>query len=139
MLATEVLGTAFTSEPAMNRRDAINFDLFPRFSSGPTDLLPDINSQLIPKNKMVKNHSSVITVNTLYKPSKTIQIKGIVQYYKDAFEQQQLLKSDYSVSGVNLIVNGNRFSSVALTQFSINTQSIELIRPYLMLQASLEL
>jgi hypothetical protein len=43
-----------------------------------------------------------------------------------------------TLSGNNLLT-GNRFNSVTFTQFSINTQSIDLVRPYLMVQASLEL
>ncbi len=110
LLASEILGTTFNlPELQAYKKDAINFDLFSRFSAGPVAQMPDISSSIVPKNRMVNNHTSVVTNNSLYKPSKKLQLKTIFQYYRDAFNQQQLQTVDYAVSGLNLQVQNKQF------------------------------
>ncbi|MDB5210784.1 MAG: hypothetical protein JWQ30_1611, partial [Sediminibacterium sp.] len=125
LLATEILGTAFAiPELAMLRKDGISFDLLPRLSAGAVEQLPDISSQIVPKNKMTANHSSVITNNGMYRASKKWLFKSIFQYYRDAFEQKQLQTQDYSVSGTNLIVTNTQVLHKEMPVMNASFESI---------------
>jgi hypothetical protein len=110
LLATEVLGTNFnTPEIAAFKKDAISFDLFPRFYAAPVELIPDISSSIVPKNKTVNNHTSIITSNTLFKPTANAQFRTVIQYYRDLFSQNQSQTTDYSPTGINLQVQSNQY------------------------------
>lgn len=125
LLASEILGTAFNiRELAQYRKDAVNFDLAPRFNAGGETQFPDIASQVIPKNRMVNNHTSVITNNTLFKPSKKWQTKTVLQYYRDVFGQQQDKITDYTVSGSNLKIFANQFLKKQLPVFNAATEIV---------------
>lgn len=125
LLASEILGTAFNiPELSKYRKDAINFDLAPRFYAGGGMQIPDIASPVIPKNRMINNYTSVITNNTLYKVSKKWQLKSIFQYYRDAFHQQQDKITDYTVSGSNLKVFSSQFLQKQLPVFNAATEAV---------------
>jgi hypothetical protein len=110
LLAAEIMGNRINlPELEIYKKDGINFDFSPRFAASPIAQMPDMVSAIIPKNRMVSNYSSVVTNNTLYKPSKIVQLKGILQYCRDNYSQQQLQTTDYSVSGGNLLVQNKQF------------------------------
>jgi len=110
LLASEVLGTGYNiPELSMLKKDGINFDLQSRYSLAPIEQIGDISSSIIPKNKMTDNHTSLVTTNGIYKASKKFLVKSIFQYYRDAYKQNQLQTTDYTVSGTNLVVNNTQF------------------------------
>lgn len=110
LLASEILGNNFNlPELLKNNKDAIQFDLTPRSIPSAVATVADIRSAIIPKNKMVENKTEVVTNNFLYKPYKKLQIKSVLQYYRDVYKQAQQQILDYTVSGSNLAIQNKQF------------------------------
>lgn len=125
LLASEILGNGSNLvELIKNRNEAIAYDLVPRSIVGTGATIPDINSSILPKNKMVENTTEVITNNFLYKPSKKLQLKTILQYYQDRYQQQQQQVIDYTVSGSNLVIQNQQFIQKKMPFFNASSEIV---------------
>ena len=110
MLGSDILGIkANIPEIAQLKTDGIGFSVNPIFPSYQISHINDISLTMIPKEKMVFNHTGLVTGNLLYKVSPKLLFKGIIQYTHDSFSQSQSQTEDFNVSGVNLLVSSNQF------------------------------
>lgn len=125
LLASEILGNGSNlAELIKNKNEAIAYDLVPRSIMGTGAIIPDIHSSILPKNKMVENTTDVITNNFLYKPSKKVQFKTILQYYQDRYQQQQQQVIDYTVSGSNLVIQNQQFIQKKMPFFNASSEIV---------------
>jgi hypothetical protein len=136
---TGLLGAALSGDmtgiPALAafKKDGINFDLQPRSPASPIAQMPDIGSQIVPKEKIVFNRSQFVSNNLLYKPSKTITVKNIIQYYRDAYHQQQFRKEEYIIPGSAFTVSDQQWLQKKIPFVNISNEIIYTITPKIQL------
>ncbi|MEO8171962.1 MAG: TonB-dependent receptor [Sediminibacterium sp.] len=125
ILGSELLGVQqAVPELAFLRKDGINFDLQPLFSAATVSQIPDISSVLIPKNKLVFNHTAMVTNTLLYRASKKLILKNIIQFYSDNYEQHRDRTEDYIFPGINFSVNSRQFLQKKMRSWNISTEAI---------------
>jgi hypothetical protein len=124
-LGSELAGD-ITGFPAavLARKEGINFDADLPYTVSPIAQSVNIRSAVIPGNKLVFNHSRLITNNALYKPSGKWQVRNIVQVYKDVYSQQRAVREDYAIPGNSFTVHNNQYLEKDIPVFKLANEVI---------------
>ncbi len=132
---TGLLGSALLGdmvgipELAAYRKSGISFESRQRFPLSAQAQMPDIVSGVVPKDKMIFNQSQFITNNLLYKPNSKLQIRNIIQYYRDEYHQQQFRKEVYVAPATGLTVSNSQYLEKKIPYFGIANEVLYTINP----------
>ncbi|MES2329365.1 MAG: hypothetical protein V4539_07145 [Bacteroidota bacterium] len=131
LLGTELLGN-IAGLPDY-KKDGVNFDLPQSSSIVPLAQMRDIASAVIPKDKLVFNHTQFVSNNMLYKPSHKLLVRNTIQYYRDTYHQQQSRNEDYTVPGANFSVLNTQYQQKRMPYLNIANEIIYTVNPKLQL------